>query len=309
MFSGEKIFERDQRQAFLARLFRKIFLEDWTMKLIALVITLGLWLGITGLRAPISRRFTNIPLNLRVSNDLEVTSSPVTEVTILVLGDKGKIDQLNQRDLIVSFDLSEIQAGDRVVPITPENVSIELPAGLKLEGITPSIIPIKLERIIERDVPVEAEIEGVLAEDFEIYHTSVNPPNVRVSGPESFIRPLDSISTEKISVESKQDNFTAQQVSLNVVNPKVRLIDTTVVDVYFRIGEKRIEKTFLVPAKTEAGEKRVPVVLYGPHSILEKLRTDELKAELVKTEAGETKKITLPPEIDGKVEIREKSGR
>lgn len=300
----EKFFDSEQL-ALWKRLFRKIFLEDWLMKLIALVITLGLWLGVTGLRPPVSRRFTSIPLNLRVSNELEVTNSPVTEVTIIILGDKSKIDQLNQRDLVVSLDLSEILPGDRVVPITPENVSVELPAGLKLESIAPNIIPVKLEKIIERDVPVKAETEGAIAEDFELYSSVAVPQNVRVSGPESFVRPLDSISTEKISVEAKEGDFTAQQVSLNPINPRVRLVNTTVVDVFFRIGERRLEKTFIVTAKTETGERRVPVRLYGARSLIEALRADAIKVEITKTETGETtQNIILPPEIEGKVEIR-----
>ena len=93
------------------------------------------------------------------------------------------------------------------MPITPENVNVELPAGVKLEGISPSIIPIKLEKIIERDVPVKAEPEGGVAEGFELYEeqTNVTPSMVRVSGPESFVRPLDSISTERISVGRNND--------------------------------------------------------------------------------------------------------
>jgi YbbR domain-containing protein len=306
----EKIIEREQGRAFLVRLFRKVFLDDWTMKLISLVITLGLWLGVTGLRTPTSSNFRSIPLNLRVANDLEVTNSPVAEVDIKISGDKSKINQINKEDLLVSLDLSDIQPGERVVSITPENVSVELPAGVKLEGITPSIIPIKLEKIIERDVPVKAETEGVLADNFEIYSAMTEPPTVRVSGPESFIRPLDSISTEKVNVESRQEDFTAQQVSLNVVSPKVRIVNTTVVDVIFRIGEMRIEKTFLVPAKTETGERRVPVRLYGARSIIDALRTDDIKVELAKTETGETlQNVALPPEIRDRVELREKKSQ
>lgn len=307
LFPTEKFFERDWRQAFVTRLVRRIFLEDWTMKLIALVVTLGLWLGITGLRTPTSRRIAGIPLSLRVANELEITNSPVTEVSVKISGDKSKIDQINQRDLVVSLDLTDVQAGDRTVQITPENVNLELPAGFKLEEIQPSRIAVKLEKIIERDVPVKAETEGVLAEDFEIYSATAVPPTVRVSGPESFVRPLDSISTEKINVEARQSDFTAPQVSLNVVSGKVRLVETTVVDVIFRIGEKRIEKTFLVPAKTETGERRVPVKLYGARSIIENLRVEDIRVELVKSEAGESvPNVILPPEIQDRVEIRDK---
>ena len=307
LFSADKFFEREQQRAFLARLGRKIFLEDWVMKLIALVITLGLWLGITGLRTPTSTTIRNIPLDMRVANDLEVTSSPVKEVDIKISGDKGKLNQLNRENLLVSLDLTEIQPGERVVSITPDNVNVELPAGIKLEGISPSVIPIKLEKIVERDVPVKAETEGALAEGFEIYSSATVPPTVRVSGPESFIRPLDSISTEKINVEAKQADFTAQQISLNPVNPRVRLVDTTVVDVMFRIGERRVEKTFIVTAKTDTGERRVPVTLYGARSVIENLRAEDIKVQITKTEAGETAtSITLPPEIQDKVEIRDK---
>jgi YbbR domain-containing protein len=305
LFPTEKFFEKDQRQTVFSRLLRKVFLDDWLMKLIALIITLGLWLGVTGLRTPTSRRFTSVPLNLRVANELEVTNSPVTEVDVKISGDKSKIDQLNQRDLSVTVDLTDVQAGDRTAQITPDNVTIELPAGFKLEEIQPSKIAVKLEKIIERDVPVKAETEGGVADGFEIYGAPTTPPTVRVRGPESFIKPLDSIPTEKINVENRQEDFTAQQVSLNVVSPKVRLIDTTVVDVIFRIGEKRIEKVYLVPVKTETGSKTATVILFGARSIFENLRTENLKVELIKSETGENSlRLALPAEIQDKVEIR-----
>jgi YbbR domain-containing protein len=299
-------FEREQ-SAFLTRMIRKIFLEDWTMKLIALVITLGLWLGVTGLRTPTSRRFTSIPLNLRVANDLEITNSPVSEVELKISGDKSKIDQINPRDLSVSIDLTDVQSGYRTVQITPENVNIELPVGFKLEEVQPTRIAVQLEKIVERDVPVKADTEGILADDFEIYNTVIAPPTVRVRGPESFVRPLDSISTEKINVESKQGDFTAQQVSLNVVSPKVRLVDTTVVDVFFHIAEKRVEKPFTVAVKTEKGERRAFFKLFGPRSIVENLRAEDLRAEPVRTDAGDVAfNVVLPPDVQDKIEIRDK---
>jgi YbbR domain-containing protein len=304
-FSTEKLFPSDARQFSFRQMLRRVFLEDWLIKAIALFITVTLWLGVTGLRAPTSARLRGIPLNLRVSNEIEVTNSPVQEVDLVVTGDKRKIDLLNQRDLIVSLDLTDVPAGERTVQMTAENVSIELPTGIRLEEIQPNRIAVRLEGVAEREVTVKAETEGAVAENFEIYNKTVTPAKVRVRGPESFIRSLDSISTEKINLDDRREDFAVRQVALNVVNPKIILLDT-VVDVSFKIGEKRIEKTFVVPVKNESGtNKFATVVLYGARSILESLEPDILTVEAVKTEAGENApNLILPVELQGQVEIK-----
>ncbi len=300
----EKFFQKEERQFSFRRLFQRVFLDDWLIKAVALVITFALWLGVTGLRAPTTARLKNIALNLRVSNNIEVTNSPVQEVDLVMTGDKRKIDQINPRDLVVSLDLTEVQAGDRTVQITPENVNVELPTGVKLEEVQPNKIAVKLETVMEREIPVRAETEGSVAQGFEIYGTAVLPNKVSVRGPESYINSLDFISTEKIDVENRREDFTALQVGLNVVNPKVTLIDT-VVDVVFKIGEKRIERLFIVPVQTETQNRTATVMLYGANTIFDALKPENLQVEIVKTESGENSlRLVLPSEIQGKVEIR-----
>lgn len=298
----ENFFQKEDWQFSFRRMLRRAFLEDWLIKAVALFITLALWLGVTGLRAPATARLRGVPLNIRVSNDAEITNSPVQEVDLVINGDKRKIEQFNQRDLIVSVDLSDVAAGDRTVQITPENVNVELPNGVRLEEIQPNKIAVKIERVEERDVTVKAETEGALSENFEIYSKTVSPQKARVRGPESFVKMLDSISTEKINLENRQADFTARQVALNVVNPKITLLDT-VVDVAFRVGEKRIEKTFVVPIENE--NKTATVVLYAARSVLENLKTENLRVETAKNEAGETSlNLILPTELQETVEIK-----
>jgi hypothetical protein len=45
------------------RLLRKLFLEDWGLKLLALAITIALWLGVTGQNKPVTLRVTGVQLN------------------------------------------------------------------------------------------------------------------------------------------------------------------------------------------------------------------------------------------------------
>ena len=289
----EKFFQNGFR-----RLLRRVFLDDWLIKAIALFITVTLWLGVTGLRAPTTARLRSVPLNLRVSNDIEVTNSPVKEVDLVITGDKRKIDLLNQRDLVVSLDLTDVPAGERSVQMTAENVNIELPTGVRLEEIQPGKIAVKLEAVEEREITVQAVTEGAVAEGFEIYNKTVSPAKVRVRGPESFVKSLGSVSTEKINIENRQENFTVRQVALNVVNPKVTVLDTAV-DVAFRVGEKRIERMFTV--QTETGNKSATVVLYGGRSVLETLKAENLKV-VIADDASPN--LILPGEVSGQVEIR-----
>ncbi|MEJ7699768.1 MAG: YbbR-like domain-containing protein [Pyrinomonadaceae bacterium] len=163
---------------------------------------------------------------------------------------------------------------------------------------------VNLETVEERDVPVKVETEGTLAENFEIYSPTVSPPKVRVRGPSSFVKSLDSVSTEKVNVDNRQADFTAQQVELNLVNPKVTLLDT-VVSVSFKIGEKRGEKLYSVPVKMENQSKTATVVLYGARSVLESVKTENLQVEIFRNEAGENSlRLILPADVQDQVEIK-----
>lgn len=289
---------------FIRHIARKIFLEDWPMKLVALVITLALWLGVTGLSTPTTQRLTGIPLSLRYSNNTEVTYAPIQEVDIVITGDKRKIAQVNKNDLVISLDITEVQPGERTITLDPETVNVSLPPGIKLDEIQPNRIPVRIEAVDERDVTVNAQTEGELPEGYEIYEQIVSPPKVRIRGPISFIRSLDFVSTEPIDVSGRTADFTSKQVAVSLSNPKATALETAV-DVTFRIGEKRIERVYSVPLKDSPG-KRASVVLYGGRSLFDGIRADDIQVEVSRGDGGqETPRVTLPPALDGKVEIRQ----
>lgn len=289
---------------FYRGLFRRIFLDDWLLKIVALAITLALWLGVTGLRTPTTKRLKNVTLNLNFPNELEVINSPPADVELFVTGDKRKVEPLIGSDLVVSVDLSDIKAGNQVVQLTPENVSIQLPSGVKLDEITPNKIPIQLEKVIERAVPVRAETDGSVADGYEIYSETVIPVNARVRGAESAVKSLDSIMTEKINLENRNADFTARQVALNVSNSNITVLDG-IVDVIFKVGEKRGERSFVISTNFENQSKRATVTLFGALSLLEKLNVETLSVTLIKSESGElVPHLILPPDLQDKLEVR-----
>ena len=69
------------QKLFAKHVVRKVFLEDWGLKLTALVITLALWFGVTGLSTPTTKRFT-VPLNLSISSDAQIVTRGPTLTSI-----------------------------------------------------------------------------------------------------------------------------------------------------------------------------------------------------------------------------------
>jgi YbbR domain-containing protein len=294
---------KEERQSKISYWLKRIFIDDWLMKLFALVITLALWLGVTGLQAPKTTRLRGVTLTLLVSNELDITNTPIQQVDLVITGDKSKVEQLNPNNLVVSLDLTDIQDGDRTIQITPQNVNVELPAGVKIDEIQPDKIAVKLERVQEQEVPVTAETEGEVAAGYEIYSTKVLPEKVSVRGPRSFVESLNFVSTEKIDLSERRGDFTAKQVPINVSNSKISLVNSATVTVTFRIGKKRIERLLIVPYQTETRSGRASVLLYGADTILENLSAEELL--VVEQEDDSSKlRVILPEGIRGQVEVR-----
>lgn len=300
--NADNFARRQQQKLYFKNIIRKIFLEDWLMKLVALVITFALWVGVTGLSKPTVQRMNGIPLTLRFANNVDAATT-TQEIDIIISGDKRKIDQVNRNELVVSLDLSELPPGDRVVQLNPDTVSIALPTGIKVDEIQPRQIAVKLEPVEIKEVSVNAVTEGQLPEGFEVYSQSVNPQKIRVRGPATLMRALSSVTTDKIDLANKNADFTSRQVSVNVSNPKAVLLET-VVDVSFRIGEKRIERTLQVPVKGDA-KRKIVVVLFGARSLFDQLKPEEITVEIEKDATGkDVPTVTLPSSLGDGVEIR-----
>ncbi len=305
-FSKEKILPNEEGEFSLKRLLERIFFDDWMMKLLALVITLALWFGVTGTRTPTTERLKSVTLKLRISNVMELTNSPVSEVDLVVTGDLRRIDQIRSEDLTVSVNLVDVQPGVLEVQLTPDNVEVALPTGVHLESIQPSKIGIKLETVERREITVKADTEDNLPEGFELYGVTVIPQKVPARGPSSYIDSIDHILTEKIDLKDHKTDFTAQQVPLRVENSRISVIDETSVNVFFRIGERRIERIFFVPISNDSKKRTAEIRLYGVISLLRPLRIEEVKAKIVKFDSGsESIAVELPPELQESITVRE----
>src|SRR5882757_9420404 len=296
----EKLGQREYLQPLAALWLRKIFLEDWSTKLIALAITLALWFGISGQQTPDTRPYSEVRLNYRVAGDLDISNEPQRQIEITLTGDKGKLDRLPRGDLMASVDLSSYNQGERLVQLRPDNVSLELasgndlPTGIKIIDIKPNLLLVKLEKREEREIEVKPEFDGKLPEGMEVYEdeTTVTPATVKVRGPSSFVNSVDTVSTDKINLENKKTDFIAKQVAINLLNPKITVLDT-VVDISVRIGPKRSERNFIVHAQPPAGTAETfTVTLLGPQAELDKITAKDITIDFSADPASPKAKLS-----------------
>lgn len=220
------------------RWLRKIFLEDWSLKLLALAITVVLWLAVTGQNKPVTLRASGVQLNFLKPEGLEISNEPPTSVEVILSGSPGKLDQIGPRDLVATIDLSDQKPGERVVRLSPDRVKMELREGVKIQGFQPATIPIRLELSIEAQVEVEVKLEGKLPEGYEVVGFNANPARVRVRGPSDRVNALHKAITETVWLDGKRESFNLSGVAINIPDPKIDILDPTV-GIHVEIAEKK----------------------------------------------------------------------
>ena len=263
------------------RWLRALFLEDWTLKALALLITLGLWYAVTTQRAPATKRLHDVPLEFLLPDGVDIGNDPIDKVDVMLEGSQDKLAVLTARDLVAQVDVTSLLPGDRNPRLTNKNVSMELPEGVRILEITPRSLTLHLEPVVEREVPVEARFEGALPAGFERGAVGVTPDRIRVRGPESHINAVERAFTETISLAGRRETLALPQVSVDIPDHKVVPLEAAV-SVRVEIGEEQKEQRLTnVAVRSESGGAVSPatasVTLRGPRSVVETLRPEDLR--------------------------------
>jgi len=288
---------------------RRIFVEEWGLKLLALVITLGIWWAVSGQRNPVTVRIDGVQLSYRLPGQLEFGNEPRREVEVTLSGPERLLQRINSHDLVAFVDLSDYKAGDRMVNLTPDRITMGLPQGVRVDEIEPGHVPIRLELRTEANIAIESKVEGIVADGYEMRGITFSPEKIRVRGPESHIANLKFAPTELIHLAGRKDTFTVPEVAVDISDRKVNILDP-VVSVTVLIGEKRVEKT-LSGVTVTSGDERNPspavttVMLYGPQSAINNLQASDIKVRLVEGDDGHlTPRLILPNGMNPDVELR-----
>ncbi|MGH9929648.1 MAG: CdaR family protein [Pyrinomonadaceae bacterium] len=220
------------------RLLRKLFLEDWGLKLLALAITVALWLGVTGQNKPVTLRVSDVQLSFLQPEGLEISNDPPSAVDVVLTGSRDRLDRIGARDLIANVDLSDQRAGERVIKLTLDRVKVDLQEDVKIQGFYPATVLIRLEPVVEVAVEVGVKFEGKLAEGYEVASVSVSPAKIRLRGPADRINALRKATTETVWLDGRKESFNVSHVEINIPDPKIEILEPAV-DIHVDVAEKK----------------------------------------------------------------------
>jgi len=288
------------------KLLRRIFLEDWSLKLLSLAIAVVLWMLVTGQNEPVTAH-VNVQLNFIRPQSLEISNDPPRTVDVMLTGSRNKLDHLTSLDLVATVDISDQRAGERVLRLA-DKAQIALPQGINVDGFQPSAIPIRLEEIVERQVTIEPKLEGKPADGFQVYSVRPSKGSVVVRGPAGRVNALQKVMTESIWLAGRKESFTASNLAIDVPDPKIDLLEP-VVSVDIEIGERRVEKNLSGGSVSMSqGGKVEPattaVTLEGVPSLLDTLKAEEVRIVLDSVGETLTPRLELPAALKGKVILK-----
>jgi hypothetical protein len=282
----------------------RLMSKDWLLKFISLVLAIILWYFVGGedrvdknVMVPIE--IINLPRDLVISNQFK------KEIEVTVSGPRSLILEMANRAVTRQIDLSMATPGTMV--IENDNKHIPVLRGITVQRVQPSSIILSLDKLIQKQFPVEARTIGRIAHGYYIKSLKTDPEVITIAGPHTTLSQVDHFFTKVINLDGVKQSMQLQ-VPLELEPAIVELIGETSVTADLTIGLETTVVNFdaIQVNATVDGQKKevlpdqVKVVAKVPKLLLEKkidLKT-LLSAIAVKKEGDANLKVKIIPRPD-----------
>ena len=220
-----------------------------------------------------------VKLMIRTPKNMMVSGDVVNTIRVTISGPWSTIRRFDPREIpLLEIDLRGFQEGPLSYNL-PTNL-IKLPAGLEVVSLNPSILNLVLEKVEERIFPIVPNIQGQVAEGYELKKYHLQPSKIKVAGSVKSLKELDYLITEPIDVTDLFMSFT-RHVGLKLSRKGLYLKEKNPIELSVVIKEQMITKkvndvpVLLVKELLELEYKPsvdiISLTLTGPRILLEHL--------------------------------------
>lgn len=184
-------------------------------------------------RERISERELETSLTLvNVPSEMVVTSEVPRSLTLRVRGPLKVLRSLNAAEVGVVLDLRGAREGENDLAVETRNVQV--PALVEVLAVSPAQVPLWLERLVQRRIPVRPRVTGVPGQGLEVKEVTVEPSVVLVSGPRAQLERIPGLTTDPLDVDGAAGPVEAL-VAVRSPHPLVRVIEPLAVRVVVRL--------------------------------------------------------------------------
>lgn len=203
--------------------------------------------------------FSDLPLEpIGLSEGLVIVDpngmplSALPQVDVVLVTDRRQLAQLRPVDVRAIIDLSNLGPGDHIVPVNIRPTRNNIAFTLRL--VDPSSVPVRLEQVSTRAVPISIQVQGNVPFSFERGEPKVTSQGqtietVRVTGPLSRVERVSAVRSVA-NIEQLRATYLAP-LTLTAVDASGQPVEGVQVD--------PANVTVEIPIKPVVGLKLVPV--------------------------------------------------
>ncbi len=151
---------------------------------VSLMVAFVFWYTVVISGGEIREKGLSVPIEfVATPQNVVMVGDRPNKVDVHLAGPKSELDGLEPSDLSVRIDLSKIAAGKQTFIITERNIN--LPRGVNLLDAEPASVTLSFSEIIEKEIPVHAQVLGKLPPGLKLVSIRLNPESVKVLTPET----------------------------------------------------------------------------------------------------------------------------
>jgi len=176
-----------------------LFNKELTTKLIAAFLGIMLWFIVLNINDPFGERKIYVELEVRNENVLQEknlylgTKNYRRTVEVVVRGREKTLNSLNGADFEAILDFGKVNSvNDKSIPIEGPYYT-KNDNQITITSMSPKEIPIELENVMKKELPVEIELKGTPKESYKIIKTIIEPEYVSIHDRESLINVVSKI--------------------------------------------------------------------------------------------------------------------
>lgn len=193
------------------------------LKVLSLVVAVVLWVYVSNELNPTKEReFKDIGIDIRgVASNLAVSELPGS-VRVRVQASENVITELNPGAIEVFADLKNIKLGQNIIPL-----EVRVPSDVKVVDIRPQQVAIKVESLVEKQVPVKVRHAESPEKGYKVGTVETKPNEIIVRGPKSIVDRVIFAAAD-VSIRNKQRSFT-ETVPLTVTDEAGSIIEEKII--------------------------------------------------------------------------------